>query len=86
MVYPFEVPPEIISYYFKILELGDLKDCKERIHFVWPENSNIFPKTFPLTKLLYYSPKAIKHIKDLIGNRFAYIVPVNKNYIILFYK
>ncbi|KAL4447016.1 hypothetical protein ABPG74_013868 [Tetrahymena malaccensis] len=74
IVLPYELPHEIISYYYKICELGDIIDYKERIHFIFPENAHLFPK-FSTVKLLYYSPLALKKIKDLIQNKNAYIVP-----------
>lgn len=65
MVIPYELPHEIISYYYKICELGDLTDYKERIHFIFPENSHLFPN-FSTVKILYYSPIALKKINDII--------------------
>ena len=65
-VAPYALPKEIISYYYKICELGELQNYKERIHFIWPENFNEFPS---------YSPMALNRIKELIQNKTAYIVP-----------
>jgi len=74
-VAPYALPKEIISYYYKICELGELQNYKERIHFIWPENFNEFPSYFSTSKLLYYSPMALNRIKELIQNKTAYIVP-----------
>lgn len=76
IVVPFELPSEIVSYYHKICELGDLKNFKDRLHFIYPENTKRFPSHFSLSKLLYYSPKSLKQLKSIIQNKNGYIVPV----------
>ena len=35
-VSPFDLSPEIISYYHKVLHLAGIPNYKERLHFVWP--------------------------------------------------
>ena len=77
IVVPFDLPAEVISYYYKICELGDLSDYKERVHFVCPENISKFPKNFSLAKLLYYSPQALQRIRTIVNHRQAYLVPVS---------
>lgn len=48
----------------------------DRVHFVTPEHLQSFGyHNLSLSSLLKYSPKAIKHIKRLVGDRQAYIVP-----------
>lgn len=74
-VSPFSLPKEIISYFYKIFELGELQNFKDRIHFIWPENAGKFPSSCPTCRLLYYSPLALNRIKELIAGREAYIVP-----------
>ncbi|CAD8086017.1 unnamed protein product [Paramecium sonneborni] len=72
---PYDLPSELIDYFYKILNLGDIADCKNRLHFVWPENHNIFNNHMGLSQLLYYSPRALKRIKNLIRGQAAFIVP-----------
>lgn len=72
---PFDLSNEIINYYYKILELGDVTNYKDRLHFIWPENHLRFPSHFSTSRLLIYSPKAIKRILTLIKNKTSYIVP-----------
>ncbi|CAD8177263.1 unnamed protein product [Paramecium pentaurelia] len=72
---PYDLPSELIDYFYKILNLGDISDCKNRLYFVWPENHNIFNNHIGLSQLLYYSPRALKRIKSLIRGQSAYIVP-----------
>ncbi|CAD8179992.1 unnamed protein product [Paramecium octaurelia] len=74
-VAPYDLPSELIDYFYKILNLGDISDCKNRLHFVWPENYNIFNNHMGLSQLLYYSPRALKRIKSLIRGQASYIVP-----------
>lgn len=74
-VSPFELSSEIVNYYYKILELGDIPDFKERLHFLSPERSTDFPSHTALSSLLLYSPFALRRLKSLIKGKFAYIVP-----------
>lgn len=72
---PYDLSPELISYYHKVLELGEVSNYKNRLYFVNPENHSKFPSHFTTSKLLQFSPKAIKRIKLLIKNKVAYLVP-----------
>ena len=61
---------DVLGYYLKILEIGDINGSQGRLHFVVPDNINKFPHHFSLAQVLMYSPSSIKRIKNLIaGNR-----------------
>lgn len=64
-----------MNYFYKILELAEIPNYRERLHFVWPENHLNFPSHFSTSRLLMYSPKCLKRIKSIIKNRVSYIVP-----------
>ncbi|EGR31111.1 IQ calmodulin-binding motif family protein, putative, partial [Ichthyophthirius multifiliis] len=72
---PYQLSSEIVNYYYKILELGDIQNYKDRLHFIYPENSCQFPSHFSTSSLLLYSPQAINRIKKLIKGKQAFIVP-----------
>ncbi|KRX03040.1 hypothetical protein PPERSA_08115 [Pseudocohnilembus persalinus] len=72
---PYDLPQEIINYYYKILELNGLEDFRNRLHFIWPENHQEFPTHTSTSKLLHYSPKAMKRIRNLVNGKYAYMVP-----------
>ncbi len=74
-VSPYDLSADILNYYFKILELGDITDYKDRLHFVFPENHEKFPSHFSTSRMLLYSPKTIARIKKLIQGKNAYIIP-----------
>ena len=74
-VCPFDLPAEIINYYHKVLDLGEIHDYKERLHFVWPENHVNFPSHFSTSRLLLYSPKALKRIRTLTKGKPAFLIP-----------
>ena len=85
-VCPTEIEEEIREYYEELLNSSMTKKEQEwdqeqdqawdRVHFVTPEHLNSFGHhKMSLSTLLKYSPKAIKHIKRLVGNRQAYIIP-----------
>jgi len=70
----FELPEEVRSYYYKILEMGCMGLCRDRVHFVAPELAGKLPATLSTSKLLSYSPKAISRIKRLVAGRPAVVV------------
>ena len=74
---PYDLSAEIMNYYHKILELGSVNNFRERLHFLWPdaEITSTFPVHTSLSRSLLYSPRAIKRVKALIKNKYAYIVP-----------
>lgn len=74
-VSPFQMTPDVLGYYTKILEIGDIESGNKRVHFVVPENIERFPNHFSLTQILLYSPKTLQRIKSMIKGKQAYIVP-----------
>ena len=74
-VAPFDLPPEVMGYYSKVMELGGIPNFQTRFHIVWPDKYHKFPSHFPVTKALIYSPKTQKRILQLIKGKKAYIVP-----------
>lgn len=74
-VSPFQITPDILGYYLKILEIGEMDGNSNRVNFVVPENIDKFPNHFSLAQVLLYSPKIIKRIKSMIKGKQAYIVP-----------
>ena len=67
--------PDVLGYYTKILEIGDIESGNKRVHFVVPENIEKFPNHFSLTQILLYSPKTLQRIKSMIKGKQAYVVP-----------
>ena len=67
--------PDVLGYYMKILEIGDMEGAPQRVNFVVPENIERFPNHFSLTQILLYSPKTLQRIKSMIKGKQAYIVP-----------
>ena len=76
-VSPFQMTPDVLGYYTKILEIGDIDSGNKRVHFVVPENIDRFPNHFSLTQILLYSPKTLQRIKSMIKGKQSYIVPGN---------
>lgn len=68
-VCPYELSTEIVNYYYKILELGEISNFRTRLHFISPEGTNNFPSHYSISTLLLYSPKALKRIKYLIKGK-----------------
>jgi len=74
-VSPYQMTPDVLGYYMKILEIGDVDASTSRVQFITPENIDRFPNHFSLTQLLLYSPKILKRLKSMIKGKQAYIVP-----------
>lgn len=74
-VTPYTLPSDLIIYYSKVLELCGVTDFKERFSTVTPENQDLFPKHFSLSRTLLYSPKALHSVHDYIKGKRAYLVP-----------
>jgi IQ domain-containing protein H len=71
----FEMSPEIIGYYTKILELGNIKEVNSRLTLLSPDYSSCMPTHLSTTRALLYSPKSISAIRAMTKHRTAYIVP-----------
>ena len=76
-VSPFQMTPDVLGYYMKILEIGDIDGATKRVNFMVPENVDKFPNHFSLTQILLYSPKTLQRVKSMIRGKQAYIVPGN---------
>jgi IQ domain-containing protein H len=71
----FEMTPEVLGYYTKILELGNIQDVNSRLSFFSPDLSRLVPSHISTTKALLYSPSALAALKARVRHRTAYIVP-----------
>jgi hypothetical protein len=65
-VSPFHMTSDVLGYYMKILEIGDINGAQSRLNIIVPDNINKFPHHFSLAQVLMYSPKTLKKIKNLI--------------------
>ena len=72
---PLGLSKEIISYYQKLLELGSEERLHHRLTFISPDFSACSPVSLALTQQLYYSPRALKKIKSIIKDNYAFVVP-----------
>jgi hypothetical protein len=48
-VSPFQLTPDVMGYYMKILEIGSIDASSNRVQFIVPENIDRFPNHFSLT-------------------------------------
>lgn len=74
-VCPFDLSPEIIGYYTKVLEIGNIEHPETRFTIILPDKANKLPCYMSTSTLLLYSPKTIKKMKSMIKGKQAYIVP-----------
>ena len=57
---------DVVGYYMKILEIGDINSPNSRLTILTPDNITKFPHHYSLAQVLIYSPKTLKRIKNLI--------------------
>lgn len=74
-VIPKSILDPMENYLRKLFSLAGKEDSFDRIVFVHPENWEKFPPSISLAKILYYSPKALKKIKTIIGKTVSYLIP-----------
>ena len=74
-IIPFELPEEIISYYYSILEKLGIKNIEKRVTFLVPEATEYLPLNYSLSKLLFFSNKTLQKIKNITRNKNSYIIP-----------
>ena len=72
---PYELNPDIITYYTSIMETFGVEKVRERFHIVVPDASKKYPPHFSVSELLLLSPYTINKIKSKIGTKEAYIMP-----------
>jgi hypothetical protein len=60
---------DVLGYYMKILEIGDINTPQSRLNFIVPDNISRFPHHFSLAQVLLYSPKTLKKIKNFIQGK-----------------
>ena len=64
-VTPRELPPDVVEYWMKVLELGGVEEPKRRITFVVPEMAEVYPAHLSLASIVLYSPATVKRLKKL---------------------
>jgi len=47
-VTPFQMTSDVLGYYMKILEIGEVGNSQSRLHIVVPDNATKFPHHFSL--------------------------------------
>ena len=72
---PYELNPDIITYYTSIMETFGVEKVKERFHVIVPDASKDYPPNFNVAELLLLSPKTINKIKGQLDKTESYIVP-----------
>ena len=79
MIYisPYELNPDIITYYTSIMETFGVEKVTERFNVIVPDQYKTFPSHFSVSELLLLSPNTLKKIKNLIDKKEAFIVPGN---------
>ena len=72
---PYNLPPEVLGYYLKLMQLKGISNTQERFHVLCPDAYKMLPKHFSAMKALLYSFKTINRISQIIKGKCAYVVP-----------
>lgn len=79
MITPKVLSEEVKNYYYKILEIGGIKNPKERVSFVYPGilDKHVLKKR--TSALLYFSDKTCQKLKQIVAGKKAYLVTSKLN-------
>lgn len=69
-----EIPQEVVNYYYKILELSDVKNYKDRLFFISPKSYH-FPEHLSTTRLLYYCSETLSQLKNITAGTPTILYP-----------
>ena len=75
LVSAFEMTPEVVGYYTKILELGNIQDVNSRLTLLYPDASNTLPTHLSTSRSILYCPGLLNTLKNMTRYKTAYIVP-----------
>lgn len=70
-----EMTTEVLGYYYKVLEIGDIADPASKVTVITPQPLVLAPRHLSTTRTLLYCQASIKRLKDLLRRQKAYIVP-----------
>ncbi len=71
---PEPLDEETANYYYKIMELEEIPNYKERVSFIEVDPHGIFTHKINLSTKLYYNSKTIRRLKKKIKDFPAYFV------------
>jgi hypothetical protein len=70
-----ELQPELLTYYYRMMELAGIDNYRERLIFMAPELSSRFPEHFSTAKLLYYSVRTLNQLKIITSDLPTILYP-----------
>lgn len=70
-----DLQPELLTYYYRMMELAGIDDYRERLIFMTPELANRFPEHFSTAKLLYYSSRTLSQLKIITSDLPTILYP-----------
>ncbi|ESL11386.1 hypothetical protein TRSC58_00865 [Trypanosoma rangeli SC58] len=72
---PFRPEPEVMEYYFTLLEDSGVVNPRGRFTLLVPENAKRLPAGLSLTRLVLLSSRLMKCLSSLCKNRNTYVIP-----------
>jgi hypothetical protein len=72
---PYQLEPEALEYYYKVLRRIGVQDPETRVLFLVPELAKRLPTHLSLTRLVLMSSKLMKCLASVVKGKVAYIVP-----------
>jgi hypothetical protein len=73
-ILPFALDEETINYYYKIMELEEIPNYKERVTFIEVDPSFCFKQRLSISAKLYYNSPIIRKLKKKLKDFASYFV------------
>lgn len=71
---PYALNEETVNYYYKIMELEEIPNFKDRVTFIEVDPNNLFSPNMALSTKLYYNSKVLRKLKKKIKDVPSYLV------------
>lgn len=73
-ILPYHLDEETINYYYKIMELEEIPNYKDRVSFIEVDPSMNFKHKINISTKLYYNSRALRILKKKIKDIPSYFV------------
>jgi hypothetical protein len=70
-----ELSPELLNYYYRMIELAGIDNYRERLIFLTPDLSTRLPQHLSTAKLLYYSQRTLNELKIITADLPTILYP-----------
>lgn len=72
---PADLQPELLTYYYRMMDLAGIDNYRERLIFMTPELASRFPGHYSTARLLYYSASTLNQLKIITSDLPSILYP-----------